>query len=262
MESLRTSSGSAAHANRIERIEQELQDAQEMQRSILPSEDPEFAGLEISSYLRPATEIGGDYYDLIPLSETKLAVAIGDVKGHGMSAGLMVSTASGCLHTTLETTLSVTDVMRVMNRRICEVKGRNFMTFCFSIIDIASRQISVGSAGHPFPYHYSHAEQRLLTWDIESDWPLGVRENHKCRNYPRTLERGDILVYFSDGIVDGSNDEMEPFGFDRLESAIVHNASLPALDMKRAILNSFFAHCGQKEPEDDITLIVIRVICR
>ena len=71
----------------MDRIEQELQDAQAMQRSILPSEDPVFPGLDISSYFHPATEIGGDYYDYIPIAETKLAVAIGDVKGHGLPAG-------------------------------------------------------------------------------------------------------------------------------------------------------------------------------
>ena len=116
--SVETLHGIYADSQRIHRIEQELLDAQVMQRAILPSEDPVFAGLDISSYFRPATEIGGDYYDYIPLSETELGLAIGDVKGHGMPAGLMVSTASGCLHTTLETTQSVADVMRVMNRRV------------------------------------------------------------------------------------------------------------------------------------------------
>ena len=207
---------------RIERIEQELQEAQEIQRSILPSEDPNFPGLDISGYFSPATEIGGDYYDYIPLTETKLAVAIGDVKGHGISAGLLVSAASGCLHATLESTQSIEEVMRVINRRVYEVKNRMFMTFCFSILDTENCELTVSSAGHPLPYHYCAATQTLMDWELEGNFPLGVREDCDCPvRPPRSLAKGDVLVYYSDGLVEGTNSMLQPFGFERLEAAII-----------------------------------------
>jgi serine phosphatase RsbU (regulator of sigma subunit) len=245
---------------RMERIEQELQDAQAMQRSILPSEDPTFAGLDISSYFRPATEIGGDYYDYIPLTETTLAVAIGDVKGHGMPAGLLVSTASGCLHTTLETTQSVAEVMRVMNRRVCEVKGRTLMTLCFSILDTANHTLMLSSAGHPFPYHYSAADAVLVPWEQEGNFPLGVRQD---LDYPcalLSLAKGDVLVYYSDGLVEGADAASQMFGFEQLEAAIIQHArsASTASDIKQAILTEFSAHCQGHEQEDDVTLIVIK----
>jgi len=246
------------HIERIERIEQELQDAQAIQRSILPSEEPTFTGLDISTYFRPATEIGGDYYDYIPLTETKLAVAIGDVKGHGLSAGLLVSTASGCLNTTLENTQSVPEVMRVMNRRVYEVKGRMFMTFCFSILDTANCNLMVNSAGHPFPYHYCAATQNLVPWELEGDFPLGVRQDCECPVHHRPLAKGDVLVYYSDGLIEGTNAALQLFGFERLEDAIRKHAHRKSLDIKQAIISDFFAHCQQHEVEDDVTLIVIK----
>jgi|GEM_PF-1648700 len=245
---------------RMERIEQELQDAQAMQRSILPSEDPTFAGLDISSYFDPATEIGGDYYDYIPLSETMLAVAVGDVKGHGMPAGLLVSTASGCLHTTLETTQSVPEVMRVMNRRVCEVKGRTLMTLCFSVLDTENHTLTFSSAGHPFPYHYSAADAALLPWELEGSFPLGVREDLDYPCASRSLAEGDVLIYYSDGLVEGTNAASQMFGFERLEDAIIQHArsASTASYIRQAILTEFLAHCQGQEQEDDVTLIVVK----
>jgi serine phosphatase RsbU (regulator of sigma subunit) len=245
------------HLERIERIEQELQDAQAMQRSILPSEEPIFPGLDISSYFRPATEIGGDYYDYLPLTETKLGVAIGDVKGHGMPAGLLVSTASGSLHTTLETTQSIAEVMSVMNRRVCEVKGHMFMTFCFSVMDTANLTLTLSSAGHPSPYHYRAATGAFAPWELGS-LPLGVMQDCDFPVYSHTIEKDDVLVYYSDGLVEGTNAESQLFGFERLENVIIQHAHQKASDIKEAILTEFFTHCQQHEQEDDVTLIIIK----
>jgi len=244
---------------RMKRIEQELQEAAAMQRSILPSVDPIFAGLDISSYFQPATEIGGDYYDYITITETILAIAVGDVKGHGMQAGLLVSTASGCLHTSLETTQSVAEVMRVMNRRVCEVTGRTFMTFCFSILDTVNSTITFCSAGHPFPYHYCAAAQVLVPWELEGNFPLGVQKNSDYPVCSRSLANDDILLYYSDGLVEGTNADDQMFGFERLETAIAQYAHQTASGIKEAILTEFRTHCQQHEQEDDVTLIVIKV---
>ena len=245
---------------RIGRIEHELQDARTMQLSILPSEDPIFPSLEISSFFQPATEVGGDYYDYIPITETALALAIGDVKGHGLPAGLLASTASGCLHTTLENTQSVAEVMRMMNRRIHEVKGRTYMTFCFSVLDTANRRLTFSSAGHPFPYHYCAATQKLVPWELEGSFPLGVRKDCDCPVRSRSLAEGDVLVYYSDGLVEGANAALQIFSFERLENAIARHAHHGASDIKQAILTEFFAHCQQHEQEDDITLIVVKLM--
>jgi len=247
-------------SERIERIEQELYEAEQMQRSILPTEDPVFSGLSISSYFQPATEIGGDYYDYIPLTESTLAIAIGDVKGHGMQAGLLVSAASGCLHTSLETTQSIAEVMQVVNRRVCEVKSNTLMTFCLSTLNAKESQITVSSAGHPFPYHYCAETHRLMPWEFLGSLPLGMLHDSEYQVFSRALDQGDTLIYYSDGLVEGTNAAGEMFGFDRLEASIIQHAHLNADGIKQAILADFVAHCRQHEQEDDITLIVVTIV--
>ncbi len=120
--------------------------------------------MDISSYFQPATEIGGDYYDYIQLMDTTLAIAVGDVKGHGMQAGLLVSAASGSLHTSLETNHSIPEVMQTVNRRVHEVKGSTLMTFCLSTLNTTDSTLTIASAGHPRPYHYSARTQTLVPW--------------------------------------------------------------------------------------------------
>ena len=186
-------------------------------------------------------------------------VAIGDVKGHGVSAGLLVSTASGCLHTTIETTCSIPEIMRVMNRRINEVKGHTYMTFCFSIIDMDNPSLTLANAGHFFPYHYQSSSQKLIQWEQIGDLPLGLSQDYEYTIYTRALNEDDVLVYFSDGLIEGTNNEEQFYGFNRFEDIIGKMAHLTAHEIREAILTDFFIHCQEHEQEDDITLVVIKL---
>jgi sigma-B regulation protein RsbU (phosphoserine phosphatase) len=147
----------------------------------------------------------------------------------------------------------------VMNRRVCEVKGRTLMTFCFSVLDVADSTLTFGSAGHPFPYHYCAATQTLVPWELEGSFPLGVRQDTDYPVCSRSLAEEDVLVYYSDGLIEGDNEASELFGFERLESAIISHARYTSSDIKQGILDEFSAHCQQHEQDDDITLIVIKL---
>ncbi len=244
---------------RLERIERELKEAQVIQRSILPSEEPLFTGVDISSHFRPATEISGDYYDYIPLTETELGIAIGDAQGHGLPAGILVSTASSCLHTTLEMAQSVDRILEIMNRRIYGIKDRTFMTFCFSVLDTARRTITLSSAGHLLPYHYSTSVGAIIPWRTEGSFPLGVRQEMDYSVLSHSLDQGDVLVYYSDGLVEGVNQAHEHFGYERLEASITQHARESASSIRQAILMDFSDHCQQQELADDVTLMVIKI---
>jgi phosphoserine phosphatase RsbU/P len=246
-------------SERMERIEQELHEAERMQRSILPSEDPVFGGLDISSYFQPATEVGGDYYDYIELTKSTLAIAIGDVKGHGMQAGLLVSAASGCLNTSLETNRCIEEVMQVVNRRVCEVKGNTLMTFSLSVLDAKESQVTISSAGHPLPYHYCAETGSLMSWAFPGSLPLGMLHDSEYQVFSRSLGEGDALAYYSDGLVEGTDASGEFFGFERLEAYICQHSHLDADGIKQGILTDFLMHCQGHEQEDDVTLIVVKI---
>ncbi|HEX30984.1 TPA: hypothetical protein ENG04_12965, partial [Candidatus Poribacteria bacterium] len=249
------------YAERAEqdRIRRELENARRIQMGILPDEDPQSDVIEISSFFKPAAEVGGDYYDFVRFSKDRIGIAIGDVSGHGLDAGLLVSMAKSCLFTTTRQSQDISDVMEAMNEMVCQVKVRLFMTFAFSMIDAERHQLSISSAGHPFPYHLSAATGELNTVE-EGMYPLGVRRDISYPIYKFKLGPGDLLIYFSDGIIEAVNERGEQLGFERFEEIIKRSAGGHARSVRDRILSEFDAFRGSAPIVDDVTLIVVRYI--
>ncbi len=249
------------YAERAEqdRIRRELENARRIQMGILPDEDPQSDVIEISSFFKPAAEVGGDYYDFVRFSKDRIGIAIGDVSGHGLDAGLLVSMAKSCLFTTTRQSQDISDVMEAMNEMVCQVKVRLFMTFAFSMIDAERHQLSISSAGHPFPYHLSAATGELNTVE-EGMYPLGVRRDISYPIYEFRLGPGDLLIYFSDGIIEAVNERGEQLGFERFEEIIKRSAGGHARSVRDRILSEFDAFRGSAPIVDDVTLIVVRYI--
>lgn len=244
---------------RLARIERELEDAQDIQKSILPSSDPSFQRLDISSAFYPATEIGGDYYDYLRLSDTRLGIAVGDAQGHGLPAGLLVSTASGCLHTVLESSHSAGPILEAMNRRFFGFKERTFMTFCFATIDTEVMNLTLATAGHHFPYHFSAESGELVPWDVEGSFPLGVEAVGRFPVLTHSLATGDVLLFYSDSLVEAMDAKQEHFGHDRLEETLVRHVHLPAKSIRDAVLDAFWTYHQQPTLTDDTTLVVVKI---
>jgi serine phosphatase RsbU (regulator of sigma subunit) len=249
------------YAERAEqdRIRRELENARRIQIGILPDEDPQSEVIEISSFFKPAAEVGGDYYDYVRFSGSKVGIAIGDVSGHGLDAGLLVSMAKSCLFTTTRQSQEISEVMKAMNEMVCQVKVRLFMTFAFSTIDAERHLLSISSAGHPFPYHLSAATGELTTVE-EGMYPLGVRRDISYPIYEFRLGPGDLLIYFSDGIIETVNEKGEQLGFERFEEIIKRCAGGHARSVRDRILSEFDAFRGNAPMVDDVTLIVVRYI--
>ena len=242
-----------------ERIRRELENARRIQMGILPDEDPQTEAIEVSSFFRPAAEVGGDYYDYVRFPGMKFGIAIGDVSGHGLDAGLLVSMAKSCLFTTTRRTDDIEEVMRAMNEMVCQVKGRLFMTFAFSVIDAENHIFSISSAGHPFPYHYSAATGELRAIE-DGSYPLGVRTDQEFKVHTFRLVPGDLLIFFSDGIIEAENERGELLGFERFERIIKSSVGGGAREVRDRILSAFDSFRGNAPLVDDVTLIVVRYI--
>ena len=250
------------YAAKVERdlIKQELENARKIQQAILPESAPEVDGLDIASYFQPAMEVGGDYYDYVIMSPKQLGLAVGDVSGHGLDAGLMVSMAKSCLYTTTKTVSAVEDIMDMMNDMVCEVRERLLMTFSFSVINVEQNNLVIANAGHPFPYHLSNGELKSIE---AGAYPLGVKRDAKYPSQSVDVSPGDILIYYSDGIVEAVNPQNELLGFERFEH-ILQNLGSHARDNHSAeqirdlIMDNVHNFCGDVPFEDDVTLIVVR----
>lgn len=243
-----------------ERVLQELATARRIQQAMLPSEAPESRTLNIDFYAQSASEVGGDYFDFLPLDDHQMAIVIGDVTGHGVPAALLMAMVRSCLHTQVLSNHQIADVMRVANSTV--FKGsyeRRLMTFFYSILDTQTGILRFANAGHLHPYLFRAQEARVQQLEVSS-YPLGVKANSTYPEQQIQLSDGDLMVFYSDGIIEAMNPQGEEFGFERLEEAIARHGHHAASDIVQGLLHDWrrFTEEGERPPEDDVTVVVVK----
>ena len=250
------------HVRRIadrERQKVELETARRIQSSILPELPPEVYGVRMAHAYRPATEVGGDFYDVLALEDGRLAVAVGDVAGHGVSSGLVMSMAKSALAVQVTFRPEVDQVFGTLNRMIYQsARKRLLTTLCYALLDPRSRELFYASAGHLFPYRVS-TEGAVHALESVS-YPLGVRGELKVRVRSERLEAGDMLFLFSDGVIESRPEGSdEPFGFERLEASLARHADGGAVGLRDGVLEDLERFVGNVPLEDDLTVLVLQV---
>ncbi len=237
------------------RVRDELEVARELQADLLPRRIAEVAGYRFAHSYRTANEVGGDYYDVTPLPDGRVALVVGDASGHGMAAGLVMAIANATLKTALDLDPSPRRVLGVMNRTLCRTGGRRtFMSLFYALLEPESGRLDYVCAGHPFPLlrRASGAIEELG----EGALPLGMREPLELPVGSATLERGDLLLLYTDGLVEAAPSEVgEAFGFERLKAALA--AGGPADLVHETILRAFDRHIGEEPLRDDLSVLVL-----
>lgn len=250
------------HVRRIaerERQRVELETARGIQASILPDLPPQLHGVKMSHRYLPATEVGGDFYDVLALEDGRLAVAVGDVAGHGVSSGLVMSMAKSALSVQVTFNPDVAAVFATLNRMVHQsARKRLLATLCYALIDPERKEMFYASAGHLFPYRLScQGEVQALE---SVSYPLGVRENLEVTVRASNLESGDVLFLFSDGVVEAHAENSEElFGFDRLESSLASCAGKDVDQICQEILADLESFTRGAPREDDLTLLVLQI---
>ena len=237
------------------RVRDELEVARQLQRELLPREIPALPGYRIAHSYRTANEIGGDYYDFLPLADGRLAIAVGDASGHGISAGLVMAIANSTLKLAIELDPSPAAVLELLNRVLCRTgTRRQFMSLFYAVLDPGSGELEHACAGHPFPL-LRRADGRVLELGRGS-LPLGMRRDVELEGRSATLEPGDFLVLYSDGLPEAVGGEADDsFGFDRLRRLLADPGSARQLhDKIRAAIDR---HLEDRPLTDDLTLVVI-----
>ena len=250
------------HVARIARRERqkiELETARRIQASILPDLPPRLAGVEVAHAYLPATEVGGDFYDVHELADGRLAVAVGDVAGHGVSSGLVMSMAKSALAVQVGFDPGVEAVFATLNRMVFESAGKRLLaTLCYAVVDPGERRLTYASAGHLFPFRIGAGGEVEALESVS--YPLGVRRELPVRVRSTRLEAGDFLVLFSDGVIEArrtGSDEL--YGFERLEESLRRHGAGSAQGLCDGILADLETYTGGAEREDDLTLLVLRL---
>lgn len=236
------------------RVRDELEVARELQADLLPQQVATVPGYSFAHSYRTANEVGGDYYDVRPLPDGRVALVVGDASGHGMAAGLVMAIANATLDTALDLDPSPEQVLNLLNRTLCRTgTRRTFMSLFYGVLWPDLGIIEYVSAGHPFPF------LRRENGEIEElghgGLPLGLREPLPVQSHKVALRPGDLLVMYTDGLAESIDAKGRSFGYDGIQE-MLKPGGLPTAAHDR-ILAAFDRHIGEEPLRDDLTLLLM-----
>lgn len=241
------------------RMRDELNSAREMQLSMLPRHDPDMDWLDFSGVSLPASEVGGDYFEHFKVNDSVLAVVIGDVAGHGMASGLVLSGVRSGLYLLRENLTAPVEVLERLNRLVRETAPRRmFVTLQIAVLNAETRMLTVANAGHP-PLVRLDASTGKAEVLGSSGLPLGTQLEPEFTVVEKPMEPGDVLVFHTDGVLEVSDLHEESFGEDRLRREVARTGRRSsARQIRDSILNEISRFKGDVSQADDLTLVVAR----
>lgn len=240
-----------------ERRAEELEEARQLQFSMLPKKLPQLPNLEIAAYLKPATEVGGDYYDFHTGNDGTLTVAVGDATGHGLKAGTVV-TATKSLFNNLAAAPDIPDTLRQISKSLKAMNLRGLF-MALTLIKLKDNSLSLCAAGMPSTLIYRAATQTVEEIDVRAV-PLGSVTNFKYREQEISLESGDCVVVMSDGFPEMFNPSNEMLGFDKAAEILPRVAQSSPQEIINQLIKASEEWADGRPQDDDVTFVVMKII--
>ena len=245
-------------ANALEqiRMRDELRYARELQLSMLPQSAPSLGWVDLAAISIPATEVGGDYYDYF-VEQDRVALVCGDVAGHGMASGLVLSALRSGFTLLRDSLADPASVLRRLHDLVAQTSRRRMLvTVVVVLLDRATRRITIASAGHP-PVLVRRADRRVELIDLYAP-PLGVRLPMSIPQRVLAMARGDIFILHSDGIYETLSATGDSYGLERL-AAVVRSHDGSAAALRDAIIADVENFRGSELQNDDVTLVIAKI---
>jgi len=232
--------------------------AAQVQRMFLPVRTPAIAGLEIAGMMRPFKNVGGDYYDYIPINASTIQIAIGDVSGKGVSAALLMSATAAAMRLEADRDRNMLQQVERLNADIAAVSDpEHYVTLLVAEIDTHKRIIRYVNCGHNSALLFQARTQTLKRLDSSCP-PIGLAPNENCELASAELTPGDVLVFYTDGVTEAENLLAEEFGMGRLSAILQRGSSLSAKGLMDDIFNSAANFSKDVGFGDDVTILVVK----
>lgn len=247
-----------------ERLKAEFNVAQRAQQQMLPDATPQIEGLEIAAVCLPSKEVGGDLYDFLALPDGKLGIVVADVSGKGVPASLYMTLTKGLLASVSENTSDPGEILREVNRHLYEVCRRKmFVTLFLGVIDPATRNLTFARAGHN-PTVFRRPNEQQTSFLKPKGMGLGLNSGNifdrSLQVESLQLQPNDKLFFYSDGITEAMNHRNDEYGEDRLQALAAQLDAAGAAEARDAVLTDVKQFLGSNQPQDDQTLVVVRVV--
>ncbi len=247
-----------------ERYKEELKIAKRVQRALLPDQLHHNDSFEIVAFSEAADEVGGDYYETYNISDDKYALILGDVSGKGTSAAFNMSQMKGVFHSLSPLKLDVKDFLKYANQALGScLEKHSFITVAYFIIDTAKQEMEFGRAGQCPSLFYEKKTERAFYFDTKG-MALGMVRNEHYEQYihvnKQRYEAGDVLVLYTDGIIEARNSQKEEFGMDRLAAVLQEHAEKSAEEIKDKLMEAVYTFCEGTHVDDDYSLVIVKFI--
>ena len=253
-----------SEAVHTERYKEELKIAREAQKSLLPPNQIFNIHTETAVFSKSSDEVGGDYYDLFQYSPDRFAIIIGDVSGKGTSAAFQMAQMKGIFQSLVQMNMPPDEFMSYANNALSKCLDKSsFITLALFIIDLETKSINLARAGHCLPLFYKNDKKEAF--EVQSKGlGLGMMRNKNYLSYIEKKEilycSGDILLLYTDGIIESINEYNEEFGMERLKNILNTNANLAAKQLIDKIIEELYNFTGTKNINDDYSILVVKFI--
>ncbi len=254
-------------------IDADLQMAREFQQALMPRAYPKVpsgalgakVGLEFHHVYRPASSVGGDFFDVLKLSDHRAGIFIADVMGHGARSALVTAILRALLQNLAGTTADPAQFLARLNEHFHEIVRASdetiFVSAFYIVIDTATATASYASAGHPSPFVADRVRGTVtpLFDNLRANPALGLFPRAAYDQWTRLIQAGDIFLLFTDGVHDAYNGAGEEFGLDRLRALIARQLARPSRELSQTVVDAVLAFIRPATPADDICLVTVEV---
>jgi serine phosphatase RsbU (regulator of sigma subunit) len=239
-------------------LEKQVQLAGDVQQRMIPQHPPQMPGLDLASVYVPCYELGGDFFDFIPLQEDNLGLAIADVSGKGVPASLIMASVRAFLRAQVDNVYSLYEVVHRINLMLCrDTQLGEFVTLFYGVLDARNLRFTYCNAGHPPALLLREGKVTELFGD---NLVLGVSAEEPYKEFLIQLKKGDSLLLYTDGLTDAMNFNQERFGRLRLLDAFREAGDVSADIVAQHVLWQLRKFVGMAKRTDDVTMIVARIV--